>query len=196
MPNVVNPVGIDLSPFLNMTNLRIRFNYRSTTCNSWAIDDVTLPTPEPDVIYEWGPVQEIPPNSGSTVVVVPGTTTQYTLTLYVNGCPGQATAVWVNVHEYPVVTTQNSCVGGGSVTFSKSNAPDGGTWSVTGGGAITSSGVFTPTTAGCYEASYTTAAGACSGTASFMVFPAAPIPAVNSGCGPIVVTPPPTCSWV
>ena len=82
-------------------------------------------------------------------------------------------------------------MGGGPVTFTHANATDGGTWSVTGGGTITSAGVFTPTTPGCYEATYTTPFGDCSGTASFVVFPSAPVPLVNEGCGPIVVTPPP-----
>jgi hypothetical protein len=44
-----------MSPYLNMTNLRIRFNYSSTTCSSWAIDDVALPTPPPDATFVWGP---------------------------------------------------------------------------------------------------------------------------------------------
>ena len=67
----------------------------------------------------------------------------------------------------------------------------GGTWSVSGGGTIDNNGVFTATDPGCYVATYTTASGDCSGSASFVVFPAAPTPDVNLGCGPIVVTPPP-----
>ncbi|WP_170154522.1 HYR domain-containing protein [Mangrovibacterium diazotrophicum] len=189
-PNVINDVGVDMSAYIGMSNLQIRFIYDGVDCSVWAIDDIGLPTPPADVTYEWGPVQEIPGNSGETVVVLPPTTTQYTLTVYVAGCPGVATAVWVNVYEYPEITTQNSCVGGGTVTFTQQNAVTGGTWTVTGGGSITSEGVFTPTTAGCYEATYSTPSGDCSDTESFVVFPASPAPTVNSGCGPIVVTPP------
>ena len=80
---------------------------------------------------------------------------------------------------YPVtqVTTVNSCIGGGTVTFIESGAPAGGTWTVNGGGTINSStGVFTPTTPGCWTATYTSAPPAvCSGSKEFVVFPAAPV---------------------
>jgi hypothetical protein len=190
-PNVVNPINIDLSPYLGMDNLRIRFNYASTTCSAWAIDDITLPAPQPDVDFTWGPVDLIPGGSGSTVVVLPPTTTTYTLTVWIAGCPGVATAQIVTVVNIPEVQTTNACVGGGPVTFTHTSAIIGGTWTVSGGGSITSDGVFTPTEPGCFEATYTTPNSACSGMANFVVFPAAPTPTVNTGCGPIVVTPPP-----
>ncbi|WP_320111174.1 PKD-like domain-containing protein [Draconibacterium orientale] len=194
MPNVVNPIEIDLSPYIGMDNLRIRFNFDSNNeCGVWAIDNITLPAPPPDVTYVWGPVEEIPLGvTGSPVVVYPGTSTTYTLTMYIAGCPGSATEQLVYVYEYPVVQTVNACVGGGDVTFTMTEATEGGTWTVSGGGTITNDGVFTPTTPGCYVATYETPEGGCTGSANFVVFPEAPTPTVNTGCGPIVVTPPPT----
>ncbi|QIA06263.1 HYR domain-containing protein [Draconibacterium halophilum] len=192
MPNVVNDVGIDLSPYLGMTNLRIRFEYDSPDdeCSVWAVDDISIPTPAPDIEYEWGPVYEIPGGSGQTVVVVPPTTTEYTLTVYVAGCPGSATEYLVSVVENPEVFTTNTCVGD-TATFFQSTSYDG-SWSVTGGGAIDNNGLFTADSAGCFEAIYTTTSGDCFGSASFMVFPVAPVPVVDTGCGPFTVTPPPT----
>ena len=108
-------------------------------------------------------------------------------------------------YQYPLiiypkaeVTTVNSCIGGGPVTFTKTGAPPGGVWSVNGGGSINSStGLFTPSTsaaaAGCWIATYSTAPSAeCTGTKEFIVFPTVSAPIVNTGCGPIIVTPPPT----
>ncbi len=84
----------------------------------------------------------------------------------------------------PTVTSLNACIGGGDVTFTQSGGASGGTWSVTGGGTIVpGTGVFTPTTAGCFTATYTTPTGGCFDTKSFVVFPAAPaIPLVSNRC--------------
>ncbi|TMI61229.1 MAG: immunoglobulin domain-containing protein, partial [Bacteroidetes bacterium] len=75
------------------------------------------------------------------------------------------------------VTAPNSCIGGGNVNFTYTGAPPGGTWSVNGGGNINpTSGQFTPVTAGCWSATYTTPLpNVCSGTKEFVVFPAAPV---------------------
>jgi hypothetical protein len=83
------------------------------------------------------------------------------------------------------VTAPNSCVGGGNVTFTYTGAPPGGTWSVNGGGTInSSSGVFTPTTVGCWSATYTTPLpNVCTGSKEFIVFPAVPV----------IAAPPNTC---
>ena len=191
-PNVINDVGIDLTTYIGTNNLRIRFEFDSPSeCSVWAVDNVSLPTPPPDITYQWGPIDQIPLGGGEVVVVLPPTTTDYTLTVYIAGCPGSADYHRVIVVNNPIVTASNACVGGGPVTFAHANAPDGGTWSVTGGGTINSAGEFTATDPGCFVATYTTQSGGCSGSASFVVFPAAPAPTVNTGCGPIVVTPPP-----
>jgi large repetitive protein len=82
----------------------------------------------------------------------------------------------------PTVTVNNACIGGGTQTFS-TNGATGGTWSVTGGGNITSAGVFTPTNPGCYSATYTVPVTGCIGTNFFIVFPRAPaISAPSNTC--------------
>jgi hypothetical protein len=59
-----------------------------------------------------------------------------------------------------------------------------GTWTVSGGGSIVAStGVFTPTTPGCFTATYTTPAPGCTDTKNFVVFPGAPaLAALASTC--------------
>jgi len=112
----------------------------------------------------------------------------YTVTYtYSSGC---TTTTTVDIEQVPVVTTLNACIGGGSITFTQSGGLSGGTWSVSGGGTIVAgTGVFTPSTEGCYTVTYTI--NNCSDTKSFVVFPTAPpAPTVNPDCGAITVTPP------
>jgi hypothetical protein len=83
----------------------------------------------------------------------------------------------------PVITPFNSCVGGGTVTFTQSGAAAGGTWSVSGGGTIdANTGVFTPSTPGCFTVTYKTTGPACTDTKSFVVFPAAPVLTATNTC--------------
>ena len=114
-----------------------------------------------------------------------------------NNCPSNtngANNVTVSRVITPTVTTTNACVGGANVTFTQSGG-GAGSWSASGGAINSSTGVFTPTTAGCFTATYTTTTGKCSDTKSFVVFPSAPsAPTVNSGFEAIVVTPPATVS--
>jgi hypothetical protein len=108
-------------------------------------------------------------------------------------CVGATFTVTVTINPNPVVTTVNACIGGGTVTFTQIQGATGGTWSVNGGGTIdASTGEFTPSTAGCFTATYTTPSPLCSDTKSFVVFPTAPSePVVNTECNQdIVVTPP------
>ncbi len=82
--------------------------------------------------------------------------------------------VVVTVNSSPTITSQNACIGGGSITFLQTGGGPGGTWTVSGGGTIVAAtGVFTPSTAGCFTVSYNTSAG-CPGTTTFTVFPGAP----------------------
>ena len=193
MPNVVNDIELDMSPYIGLNNMRIRFEFDSpTTCSVWAIDNILLPSPPPDVTYQWGPIEYFPGGEGEVVVVLPSTTTDYTLTVYIAGCPDQQithSLLWSTIllSLLPMPAWEAS-----PVTFIQTNGPAGGTWSVTEVEQLIATGVFTATDPGCYVATYTTVSGDCSGSASFVVFPAAPMPDVNPGCGPIVVTPPPS----
>ncbi|MBO9572482.1 MAG: hypothetical protein J7497_09770, partial [Chitinophagaceae bacterium] len=118
-------------------------------------------------------------SSPYTFTVTPGNTITYTLTVVSDkNCTGTTSgSAVITVNSLPIVSTSNSCVGGGTVTFTQSGGAAGGTWSVSGGGSINpSTGLFTPTTAGCFTATYNTpTTPACSNTKSFVVFPAAPV---------------------
>jgi hypothetical protein len=105
------------------------------------------------------------------------------------GCVSNPATVVATVFPDPVVTVFNSCSGGSSVTFQVSGAA-GGTWSVSGGGTINpTSGVFTPTTPGCFTATYL-APGNCDDVQSFVVFPAAPgAPLISNTCNTAVTVP-------
>ncbi|MDH3244043.1 MAG: hypothetical protein OEM26_05470, partial [Saprospiraceae bacterium] len=54
------------------------------------------------------------------------------------GCVGEdsETIMIIPCCTDPVVTTVNSCIGGGTVTFTQTGGTPGGTWSVSGGGTI------------------------------------------------------------
>ena len=121
-----------------------------------------------------------------TVTYKPGANFSGTVTLKLttNNDPACGVVVsatrTITVNALPIVSTANACIGGGNVTFTQSAGAAGGTWSVTGGGTIvSSSGVFSPTTAGCFTATYTTPNG-CTDTKNFLVFPTAPVITASS----------------
>ena len=100
-------------------------------------------------------------------------TTNYTLTSIsdANGCVRTSSITGPNatitVNSQPVVTVTNACISGGNVTFTQAGG-GAGTWTVSGGGTIVAgTGVFTPTTPGCFTATYTVTAGGCNDTKSF-----------------------------
>ena len=108
-------------------------------------------------------------------------TTTYTATISLTGNDNLVLEYYENAGQnvcnfsltpVNIVTAPNACIGGGNQTFTRTGA-NGGTWSVSGGGTITSAGVFTPQTPGCYTASYSV--GGCIGTKQFIVFPTAPV---------------------
>ncbi len=109
--------------------------------------------------------------------------------IYVTGKCGTTNTTVKILYLQSVVTTLNSCIHGGNVQFLLDDAittdntidADEG-WTVTGGGSIDRiTGEFTPTTPGCYEATYQK--GNCIDTKPFVVFPEAPQPELTGGCG-------------
>ena len=136
MPNVINPMSIDMSAYLNMSNLRIRFNYASTTASGWAVDGIGIPGQQTEVTYNWSPTETLDPPTGSPVTATPGSTTTYTLTMTISGCPVTVTSIVITVATPGVVSTTNPCIGGGTVTFTQSGGTSGGIWTVSGGGTI------------------------------------------------------------
>jgi hypothetical protein len=126
----------------------------------------------------------------TTLTVADGQTTFWvTCQNPITNCISLPSVVTAQVFPDPTITVINSCIGGGTVTFQVTGAT-GGTWSVSGGGTIDPvTGVFTPTTAGCFTATYS-APGNCNDTESFVVFPAAPItPLVSNTCNTSVFVP-------
>lgn len=201
------PISFDLSQYIGQPSLKVRFLYDGSVNSGWAIDEVNVTQGQmitSQIIYQWTPTTYLTPATGLGTPVTATPTVAgkfvYTVTTTFTATTTQGTincelgsdTVHVTVVPYPVVAVVNSCVGGGPVTFTQSETGVTGTWSVTGGGSITQTGVFTPTTPGCFTASYTSQYGNCADTESFVVFPEAPAVNVSTGCGPIVLTPPAT----
>jgi hypothetical protein len=180
------PLSLDLSNYLGLSNIRIRFTYTGADNSNWAIDGLNLQPPGPVLTYNWtltnptgvpSPYYLNATNQQNVIATppAPGTYT-YQVATTIGGCVGGTANVVVTVMALPVITPVNSCVGGGNVTFTQTGGAASGTWSVSGGGTINaSSGVFTPSTAGCFTVTYKTPGPGCTDTKSFVVFPAAPV---------------------
>jgi hypothetical protein len=173
--------SINLSAYIGKSNLRIRFLYTGNTGSDWAIDNVGVSGTYQPVTYQWSPTTYLTPANGTsqTVTTTPtvvGTFNYCVVATTASGCVSSPVCTNVIVNPLPVVTTVNSCIGGGTVTFTQTGGAAGGTWTVSGGGTIVAgTGVFTPTTAGCFTTTYTTPAPGCTDTKNFVVFPAAPV---------------------
>ncbi|WP_205573348.1 Ig-like domain-containing protein [Flavisolibacter nicotianae] len=118
-PNLGNPTNswvstsLDLSSYLGLTNLRIRFNFQGVdgpTKSNWAIDGLGFTAPAPTISYAWTPTATLTPSSGlgQTVTASPTTTTTYTVTTTVNGCTGGTQQVTVTVNPQPTVNAVSS----------------------------------------------------------------------------------------
>ncbi len=126
-------------------------------------------------------------NGGTWTAYIPGspiatnnTTTSVTVrtrrTATGNACNEGSfnTYTWTVQAPPASISAPNSCVGGGAVNFTQTGGTNGGSWSISGGGAINAgSGQFTPGAPGCYTATYTT--GTCSLSGSFVVYPSVPV---------------------
>jgi hypothetical protein len=194
------PLNIDLTDYIGLSNLRIRFTYSGADNSNWAIDGLNVEPPGPVLNYTWvltnpsgvsSPYYLDSVNSPNPTATPPGPGTYtYQLVSTIGGCPGGSTTVSVTVKALPVVTPVNSCIGGGTVTFTQTGGAAGGTWSVSGGGTINSTtGVFTPATAGCFTVTYKTGGPGCTDTRSFVVFPAAPVLTATNTCNTVFVLP-------
>ncbi|MBK6566016.1 MAG: T9SS type A sorting domain-containing protein [Saprospiraceae bacterium] len=171
-----------LSGTLRIDEFRVAANYQNNaTYRFYTVNPTTNPNATPvftGVCYQ------------TNLTVQNGPTTYWvTCQNPVTGCVSNPSNVIAQVFPDPVVTVFNSCAGGSTVTFQVSGAT-GGTWSVSGGGTINpTTGVFTPTTAGCFTATYL-APGNCDDTKSFVVFPSAPAaPMISNTCNTSFVVP-------
>lgn len=110
-----NPVSLDLSNYLGLSNLRLRFNFSGTTGSSWALDNVTVPGTLPIITYTWNPTTALTPSTGSPVTANPSITTTYTVTTTIGGCPGGSQSITITVKQLPVITAMASTVCSGDV---------------------------------------------------------------------------------
>jgi hypothetical protein len=182
-------VSIDLSAYTGQSNVRVRFLYTGNAGSNWGIDNVGLSGTYQPVTYQWSPTTYLNPSDGAsrievTTPTVAGPIQYCVVATTASGCVSNPVCTTVTVNALPVVTTTNACVGGGAVTFTQTGGATGGTWTISGGGTIVAStGVFTPTTPGCFTATYTTPAPGCTDTKNFVVFPAAPaLTAIANTC--------------
>ncbi|WP_299124200.1 LamG-like jellyroll fold domain-containing protein, partial [uncultured Winogradskyella sp.] len=83
-----NGVSLDLTDYIGLTNLRIRFTFTSTVGSSWAIDGITLPQAPVDEVIEWTDDNGIVVTTGSTTTITPVTpgVQIYGATSLINGC--------------------------------------------------------------------------------------------------------------
>ena len=192
--NSWSPLNIDLSSYIGLSNLRIRFTYSGADYSNWAIDGLALQPPGPTINYNWTLIDPsgvpspyyLNATDQQNVIATPPSPGTYTyqVATTISGCTGGTANVQVVVMALPVITPVNSCIGTGSVTFTQTGGAAGGTWTVSGGGTINATtGVFTPTTPGCFTATYKTPGPGCTDTKNFVVFPVAPtITAIANTC--------------
>jgi hypothetical protein len=104
------PVSLDLTNYLNLSNVRIRFNFSGNVgivaekLSNWAIDGMGIFGATPPVILTWTPSSSLSTGTGSPVTASPTTTTTYTVNATSGGCPLQSSTVTVTVNPLPVVT--------------------------------------------------------------------------------------------
>ncbi|HLF51901.1 PKD-like domain-containing protein [Flavobacterium sp.] len=130
--------AINLSPYLNQANLRIRFNYHGVGASSWAVDNIRIPeAPAGTIATQWiDSVTGTVISNTSNATVSPTVTTTYAVTSFLNGCtsfgPLGTVYVTVNVNQRPTANigvNQTICYNG---TANFSIALTGvGPWTIT-----------------------------------------------------------------
>jgi hypothetical protein len=110
--NSWNLLKLDLSDYIGLSNLRIRFTYTGANNSNWAIDGFGFPGQAAPVTYQWTPTATLTPSTGigRNVTAAPTVTTIYTVTTTINGCPGGSRNVTVTVNPTPTVNTVNNQV--------------------------------------------------------------------------------------
>ncbi|UOK42527.1 MULTISPECIES: T9SS type A sorting domain-containing protein [Flavobacterium] len=95
--------NIDLTSYIGLTNLRIRFNYQGTLGSSWAVDNIGIPNAPAASTVQWvdssGNPLPGPEASTNTYTVSPTTTTTYGIVSVYNGCVGYDDPSTPNVVE-------------------------------------------------------------------------------------------------
>ncbi len=148
--------SFSLNAYLGNSNVRIRFNYRSTFGYYWAIDNILITGVTGVVTPTWSPVTHLYTNAAYTIPYTAGTATNtvyvyptgitsptvitYTATATAGACSNTATTV-VSVNPAPGITSGalNLCTG---ISTTLTNSAAGGTW-VSGNTAVATVGSAT-----------------------------------------------------
>lgn len=103
-------VSLSLANFIGLSNLKIKFTYTGTANSGWVLDGIAIPNTQPNVSYTWNSNATLTPASGigQTVTANPLTTTTYTLTTTVGGCPSGSQNITITVNQKPIVTATPS----------------------------------------------------------------------------------------
>lgn len=131
--------------------------------------------------YAWAPGGA----TTQTISVSPGSTTTYTVTYTLSGCPGSATRT-ITVNPVPSVSISpatSSICAGSSATLTATPSLGGGTYLWASGGAITSAITVSPGSSTTYTVTYTLSG--CSGTDSRLIT-VNPVPTVSVNSPPAV----------
>ena len=158
-PSVLTPVTVTVNPVpvVTVTN--------DTVC-AGQTTTLTATSTVPGGTFTWSPGG----TTGSTITVTPNTTTTYTASYSVAGCPPVTGTGTVTINPLqPITGTLSACLG---LTSQLANAVTPGTWSSsnTGVATISASGLVTGVIAGTSTITYNAANG-CSTTSQFTVFP-------------------------
>uniref|UniRef100_UPI0026325100 LamG-like jellyroll fold domain-containing protein n=1 Tax=uncultured Psychroserpens sp. TaxID=255436 RepID=UPI0026325100 len=83
-----NAVSFDLTNYIGLTNLRVKFTFTSTVGSSWAIDGITIPQAPVDEVIEWEDGTGTVVTTGATTTITPVTPgiQTYGVTSLINGC--------------------------------------------------------------------------------------------------------------
>jgi hypothetical protein len=107
--NFVKSYSIDLSNYVGLSNLRMRFNYNGNPTSSWAVDNLTTPGANLPISFVWdGPSQILSPTNLDTLRVRPTSSGNivYNINTTIGGCPGGVATVSVTVNDTARVAQQ------------------------------------------------------------------------------------------
>ncbi|NBO62249.1 MAG: hypothetical protein EBU82_15070, partial [Flavobacteriia bacterium] len=158
-PSLLTPLTVTINP------VPIISVNSATVCAGQAAT-LTANSTVPGGSFNWSPGGQ----TGSTITVTPNTTTTYTATYTVAGCPPVTGMGTVTVNPLqPITGTLTACVG---LTSQLANAVTPGTWSSSNSSVATISagGLVTAVSAGTTTITYNASNG-CSTTSQFTVYP-------------------------
>ena len=195
--------SIDLSPYLGMPSLMIRYNYQSVYGYYWALDNIAVSGTQtlPVTSITWAPTAGLytdaaltTPYTGTattTVYAAPTAPTVATVNTYMatatNGtCTDTGSSV-ITVNPLPfagAITGPSSVCAGSSITLT--DATTGGVWTVSNASATVSGGIVTGVTAGVDTVTYSVT-NSCGTATTTQVVTVNPLPVSGSISGSTAV---------